>query len=326
MTQGLKLSSGVQHLMRCPACKSELSRADDHFSCTNPECKARFPIVAGMPILINDKSSLFQTADFISRRPTTLRLKNTSVKKTIKKLLPRLGRNIAGKKNYPILLKLLLDQAESPTILILGGGDLGDGMEPVAAEPRLELVETDVSFGPRTQLICDAHEIPFATACFDAVILQAVIQYLVEPSRCVDEIHRVLKPNGLIYAESSFMQQALLGRYDFVRFTYLGHRRLFRRFEELYSGVTGGPGAALAWSLQFYFLSFFSSRSLRGLAHAFGRLTLWWIKYFDYYLVQKPGSYDAASGFYFMGRRSDEVLSDRNLLHMYRGIAGSHVE
>ena len=229
MTQGLKLSSSLQQLMRCPACKSVLSRADDHFCCANPECNAKFPIVAGMPILVNDKASLFQTTDFTSRRPTTLRLNNNSIKKTIKKLLPRLGRDIAGKKNYPVLLKLLLDRAERPRILVLGGGDLGGGMEPLAAEPRLELVETDVSFGPRTQLICDAHEIPFTTACFDAVILQAVIQHLVDPSKCVDEVHRVLKPNGLLYAETSFLQQVVLGRYDFVRFTYLGHRRLFRR-------------------------------------------------------------------------------------------------
>jgi SAM-dependent methyltransferase len=326
MTQTIRVSDGVQRLMCCPACKTGLSRADDCFCCTNPECNARFPMVDGVPILINNNASLFQTDDFVLQRSTTFDLRRHPIKAAVHKLLPRLGRNIKGKRNYLELLKLLLSQAQNPRILTIGGRTLGDGMQPLVAEPRIELVETDVSFGPRTQLICDAHEIPFANGGFDAVIVQAVLPYLLEPAKCVDEIHRVLKPNGVIYAESAFMQQAVLGCYDFVRFTYLGHRRLFRRFQEIDSGVVGGPGMALAWTTQFFLLSFAKSKSVRGLIRALCRLTLSWIKYFDYYLADKPGAYDSASGFYFIGRKSEDVLSDRSLVSFYRGATGSRVQ
>ena len=55
----------------------------------------------------------------------------------------------------------------------------------------------------------------------------------------------VYKDDGLVYADTPFMQQVHMGRYDFTRFTYLGHRRLFRKFEEIDSGAVSGPAMAL---------------------------------------------------------------------------------
>ncbi len=81
---------------------------------------------------------------------------------------------------------------------------------------------------------------------FDGVICQAVLEHVLDPYRCVEEIHRVLRPNGLVYAETPFMQQVHGGTHDFTRFTHLGHRRLFRKFAEVDSGVVCGPGMALA--------------------------------------------------------------------------------
>jgi hypothetical protein len=149
--------------------------------------------------------------------------------------------------------------------------------------------------------------------------VQAVLQYLVDPSRCIEEIERVLKPGGLVYAESAFMQQVVHGRYDFTRFTHLGLRRLFRSFEAVDSGPTGGPGMALAWSCQFFLLSLATSRWMRRIMHVIGRLTLFWLKYFDARLIDTPGTYDAASVFFFLGRKSGKVLSDRELVALYRG-------
>jgi hypothetical protein len=47
-------------------------------------------------------------------------------------------------------------------------------------------------------------------------------------------------------------------------------------------------------------------------------LTSFHLKYFDYYLIDKPGALDAAAGYYFMGRKSDQILSDINLVNSYR--------
>ena len=68
---------------------------------------------------------------------------------------------------------------------------------------------------------------------------------MVDPARVVAEIQRVLKPGGLVYAETPFMQQVHEGAYDFTRFTELGHRWLWRRFAPVARGALGGPGLSL---------------------------------------------------------------------------------
>jgi len=85
------------------------------------------------------------------------------------------------------------------------------------------------------------------------------------------------------------------------------------------SGPVGGPGMALSWSCQFFLLSLANSRWTRRLVYTLARLTLFWLKYFDVGLIDRPGTYDAASGFYFLGWKSDTILSDRELVMLYRG-------
>jgi hypothetical protein len=238
---------------------------------------------------------------------------------SVQRHLPTINRNIKGRENYQRLLQEILQLTPPQRGLVLGGSIIGAGMKPFLAQPSLELVETDISFGPRTMLICDAHDIPFVDESFDVVIVQAVLEHVVDPYRCVTEIHRVLKPHGLVYAETPFMQQVHGGRYDFTRFTHLGHRRLFNHFDEVDSGAVAGPGMALAWSYQYFLLSFVTSMVTRALIRGVVSLSAYWLKYFDSYLINKPGTLDAASGYYFLGKKSERILSDRELLALYRG-------
>ena len=94
---------------------------------------------------------------------------------------------------------------------------------------------------------------------------------------------------------------------------------LFRKFEEIDSGPVSGPGMALAWAYKYFLLSFVSSSHARRFFSFFAHITSFYLKYFDYYLIDKPGTYDAASGFYFIGRKSHLILSDRELIQLYRG-------
>jgi SAM-dependent methyltransferase/uncharacterized protein YbaR (Trm112 family) len=313
------LAETLRKILRCPGCRSHLVPQSDALVCSNRLCQMRFPIVNGVPVLINDRHSLFKRAVFVGRKNTTFNLARRNWIRRLDRWLPSLSRNLVSKHNYRAFAQELVKQSSNPVVLVIGGSILGRGMESLASEPRIQLVETDVSFGPRTHLICDAHDLPFASHSFDGVVAQAVLQYVVEPARCVQEIRRALKPRGLVYAESAFMQQVVHGRYDFTRFTHLGLRRLFRGFEELASGPASGPGMALAWSCQFFLLSFARTRWTRRAVYTFARLVLFWLKYFDAALKDKPGIYDAASGFFFLGRKSGKILSDRDLVALYRG-------
>jgi ubiquinone/menaquinone biosynthesis C-methylase UbiE len=192
-------------------------------------------------------------------------------------------------------------------------------MEVLADATDIELVETDVSFGPRTQLICDAHDIPFQDGSFDGVVAQAVLEHVLDPYRCVEEIYRCLVPGGYVYVETPFMQQVHGGKYDFTRFTYLGHRRLFRHFDQLDGGVVGGPALALAWAYRYFLLSLVSGVRARAFMQAFARLTAFWLRFLDPLLLNNAGSFDAASAYFLLGRKSERTLSDRELLEMHRG-------
>ena len=316
-----KLSVETTSLLRCPHCLNELSARDASFDCTDRECGRSYPLITGgIPVLIDEERSVFSIASFVEAKPTFFRPMGR-VASLLKRLVPELGLNFRSKENYADLRERLLAGGRPARVLVLGGSIEGEGIGNLRA-PQIEIVETDVAVGPRAKLICDGHSIPFADGSFDAVVAQAVLEHVLDPFRVVAEIHRVLKSSGWIYAETPFMQQVHGGAYDFLRFSHLGYLRLFRNFIEVKSGAVAGPATALAWAYEFFLLSLFSSRKLRPLVKAFARFTALPFKYADYLLIDRPAALDAASGFYFLGRKSEAAVSDRDLIAMYRGAGG----
>lgn len=305
-------------IIACPKCYSSLELHVETCSCTNEECHAQFPLKEGVPILVRGDNSVFDTESFMRKQETFFR----SVPKWrewISSHIPDVSLNVNAERNAHQLLSLLKQREGKARLLVVGGGVVGAGLGEVLEDPNIEVVETDVSWGPQTQLICDAHDLPFQDEVFDAVVVQAVLEHVVDPVRCVNEIYRVMKSDGVVYADTPFIQQVHGRQYDFTRFTRLGHRRLFRHFEEIDSGISCGPGVALAWSLRYFLLSFFSSERMRGIVSFGSRISFFWLKYFDYYLARKKQALDAASAFFFLGKKSPLILSDRELLSDYQG-------
>ncbi len=304
----------------CPVCRGALQDTDDvTLHCTNASCAARYPVRGDIPILLNEANSLFTIDSYLAAQPTHFFKPQTPLRRAMARLLPEITANVRGKKNYRRVIELLAARTPTPTVLIVGGSVAGNGAEELLAQPNYTLVESDVSLGPRCTLICDSHDLPFVDGTFDAVIFQAVLEHVLDPARCVAEAYRVLQPKGLLYAETPFMQQVHGGAYDFTRFSHLGHRRLFRHFEEIDSGCICGSGAALAWSIKYFLWSWTANRHLRAFFSVATRLCWWWLKYIDFLTANTPGSYDAASGYYFLGKKSAHVLSDQELIKLYRG-------
>ncbi len=315
----------------CPACKSDLTETNANtLTCSN--CKKTYPVFDGVPVLINDGPSVFTVQEIADTyvpqnngsAPQPKANESKGLKHTLMKGIwflqrnaPELSLNLLAKQNYQKLGEELLKNNPNPTVLIIGGRILGKGMEDLVKLP-INFVESDVAFGPRTKVICDGHSLPFKDGYFDGVIMQAVIEYFADPQQVVAEVYRVLKPNGLVYAETPFMQQVHGREYDFNRYTYLGHRRLFRNFEQLAAGG-GGTGSALAWSVKYLFLSFSDSKAMREIWLLIASYTAFVFKYFDYITNRKQAVLDGASGYYFLGKKSTTTLSDRDLIKLYKG-------
>lgn len=312
------VSQSLLDLSQCPICRSHLTEGESTWNCQNVGCGATFPCANGIPILLNESKSVFEAQTFLSKRATFFKPRGR-LRATLSDCLPTEQLNVAAERVLADMRNLLLKRSMTPRVLVLGGGILGAGMQVFANDPHIELVETDVSLEERTQLICDGHDLPFRDGTFDGVIVQATLEHVVDPYRCLQEIERVLRPEGLVYSDTPFMQQVHGREFDFTRFTKLGHRRLFRNFEEIDSGISVGPASALAWSIRYFLLSFFESRTSRRVVSAIARCAVSWLKYFDLYLAKRAAATDAASAFYFLGQKNSRTLPDKELLAQYKG-------
>lgn len=302
----------------CPRDRAPLRRERDSLVCIH--CDTAYPFVRGIPILLNDETSVFRIADFTSGQEYhgasgyggsvdrsrgfqawyhafATKIANPSIK------FPHFTVEQA--------LAYVQERIPTPKILVIGAGevtyDVGD------------CIYTDVAFGKNVTCICDAHELPFPDGGFDLIIACAVLEHVVDPGRCVTEIARLLRPGGCVYAVTPFMQPVHMRAHDFTRFTYLGHRRLFRQFDDIASGTFAGPASSLATIIRYTILSMSRNRRVTAALRLLGLLITYPLRYLDLLLVRNPASYDAAFAVQFFGSKREKPIPDRDILALYRG-------
>lgn len=293
-------------VISCPYCGGNLKLLIiNKLKCDNLNCLKEYPMVSEIPILINEDKSIFKISDFTKQEKTYFKYdaKKLHIYEVIKKYLPSISHNLAAKLNVRKFEMLIFQDSSKPRVLVIGGGIVGEGMKVLLNNKSAIIVESDVAFGPRTALIADSHCLPFKDNIFDGVVCQAVLEHVFSPNQCAKEIERVLKVGGIVYAETPFMQQVHGGDYDFTRFTLKGHRNLFLGFSELAAGITGGPAMAFAWSWVYLLQSFSIGTRSRLVLKLIGVLTSFPLKYLDFIIVKNKPSYDAASGFFFLGKK-----------------------
>jgi SAM-dependent methyltransferase len=123
--------------------------------------------------------------------------------------------------------------AEGPSISIGGG--------PLRAHPRFR--NLNLAPFPNVDVVGDAHRLPFSTNSVGALHCEAVLEHLERPEQAVAEMFRVLRPAGLVFAATPFLQ-VFHGYPDhFQNFTLAGHAALFSRsgFDVVESGACVGP-------------------------------------------------------------------------------------
>jgi SAM-dependent methyltransferase len=299
----------------CPVHKVALGR---EFFCA--ECDRRYPSVDGIPILLNEAASVFRISDYLDPQQAYGGAssyaghldKRKGLRQLYRRFMYRLTEAGPPRRDYDVAKAVDHIQAAVPgaRILVVGAGD---------ASLAGSIVYTDVAFGKNVACIADAHDLPFVAQSFDACIACAVLEHVVDPYRCVSEMMRVLRPGGFVYAETPFMQPVHMREYDFTRFTYLGHRRLFRYFDEIRSGTVGGPGMSAGQMLRYGIVASSARPVLQKWLRLFSLILTYPLRWLDFLSYAKPGAYDSASAFYFFGTLREEPVSDRELLGFFRG-------
>lgn len=301
-------------LLRCPDCRcGDLNPSSKHdLVCSN--CGALFPLVGNRPILLRHDNSIFSIKDY-------LRLADRHSATSKIKWLNSPSVNLSAERVLSAMRGQLDTRASPAIVLVVGCGIQRVWLDRllIGGPCRRQIIYSDIDSRADVDLFCDGHDLPFQDGVVDAVVTTAVLEHVLYPERVAAEIVRVLKVGGLLYSEIPFMQQVHEGAYDFTRYSLSGHRRLFRAFEEIDSGLVAGPSTALVWAIENFALSFVRRAAFRKLIKGLVRTLFGWLKYLDYLVVDCPQAMDAASCTYFYGSKVAIPLTDDEIISKYLG-------
>lgn len=182
-------------ILCCTECRGPVSLDRDRLDCAG--CKRRYEVRGSVPVMLPAGSAFALNESEVMVR--------------------------AG---YYDLVQRLFDSLFADQVIL----DIGAGNRNVD-DPRI--IRTDVVVTPHVDVAADAHRLPFRDGTIDFVHASAVFEHLKHPFVAAEEICRVLKPGGYVYADCNFVYP--FHGYPAVYFnaSMEGMRAWFSGFEEL---------------------------------------------------------------------------------------------
>ncbi len=153
-------------------------------------------------------------------------------------------------------------------------------------------------------MVGDGHELPFRNNIYDLVYMTCVLEHVRDTSVVLEECHRVLKKNGLIFSTTPFISRHHSDS-DYRRWTLMGLDYLFRGFNKIESGIHCGPASALALALREFFPTFFNNKFLHFSVKFVASWCLIPLSYLDLFLNKRKTSYKLAQSYYWIGGKTD---------------------
>jgi SAM-dependent methyltransferase len=309
-------------VLACPRCRAPIARAEKgELRCTADQCdfaQTPFPCVIGQPVLIDFAKSIFRPHAYQSGSGSVFGRDDSGESLAVRlrdfiwaghnRIAPRVARE---------LIRRFKGRRPPAKLLVVGGGAINPGVRELYSGV-FDVVGMDVYASAHTRFVADAHSIPLQDESVDIVWIQAVLEHVLDPNDVVKEIHRVLRPGGLVYADTPFLQQVHEGAYDFTRYTLSGHRWLFKQFDEIETGAVSGAGTALVQAIRYAARSVVRNDKVATLI----TIPFFWIRFLDY-ATNKRQNADAASGVYFFGKKGASALLPHDMLEFYTAQARS---
>ncbi|MEH1887482.1 methyltransferase domain-containing protein [Nostoc sp.] len=211
----------IRNILRYPICRNEeFSNIDRETQLKCLSCQSKFNL--------NTSSFNFLTQELVV---------HGIVKSTA---------NISANK-YDSVAVNIIEQFKNGLIL-----DNGCGLRDVYHD---NIVNFEIVDYPTTDVIGIGEKLPFKSEVFDAVFSLAVLEHVRNPFECAQEITRVLKPGGTLYAAVPFLQPFHGYPDHYYNMTSSGLKNLFSgEFEIIECSVpqAGLPVWCLTWFLNSY--------------------------------------------------------------------------
>ena|GEM_PF-1414875 len=138
----------------------------------------------------------------------------------------------------PAVVEFARDIAESFELaspLVEIGSRAAEGQEGIADLRGIfgaaEHIGCDIQEGPGVDRIEDVHHLSFADGSVGTVISLETLEHVADPLRAVREMHRVLRPGGLLAISSLMFFPIHAHPWDYWRFTPEGFELLLEPFE-----------------------------------------------------------------------------------------------
>lgn len=99
--------------------------------------------------------------------------------------------------------------------------------------PPPHVVEAEAGLFRNTDVVADAHALPFADGAFAGVLAINAFEHYRDPPAAAREIWRVLRPGGQVLIHTAFLQPLHEAPHHYYNCTEYGLRRWFEPFDEV---------------------------------------------------------------------------------------------
>ncbi len=197
-------------ILRCPVSKQKLAYNPDRSSLISVDGIEAWPIVSGRPVLSRDLPS------------------------------PEVKNPEHISNEVPEEALAIIRETQGLVLNLSAGG---------SKEKFDHVIEIEYAIFRHTDVVADAHALPFDDECFNAIVVMNAFEHYREPHKVAAELHRILKPDGRIHIRTAFLQPLHEKPWHFFNCTRYGLAEWFKSFEteRLHVSKNFCPNHTVAW-------------------------------------------------------------------------------
>lgn len=273
----------------CLECRKKLDLDNEKLVCSS--CGKVYQIIENKPHFLDNEVRILnqESSDALVSR---LKVLFKKYPKFFSFLYYAFGASFVGKS-----AKEAIKDIEHDKLII----NLGSGIK------RINDRVVNIDFYPfdNVDIVSDISRLPFDNNSVDAVINEFVLEHVKNPEIIIGEIHRILKPNGLLYLAAPFVASFHSSPNDYYRWSKQGLRELLKNFKEKEVGIRCGPTSAMLYVFNEWLATLlsFGFQKLHQFLFMFFMIITSPIKFFDYLIYKFKSSENIAYGFYFIGAK-----------------------